>query len=113
MPVKNIENKANEQEIELSEPKDNGASTNGELLAAQNDVEIEIAPEKEDSDTESSSSSSSHNDKLDANNEEVIDTQAVENISKVEVQKSYAQLITPSGFNAGFGSEVANDNDSM
>jgi len=111
LPDHNTHNKTEDQEVESSEPEDKRDLTNGESVETPYVAETENnkISEKADSESESSSSSSDDHDEED-NEEEIVHTQAAENLSKAEVQKSYAQLITPSGFNPGAGLEVANDN---
>lgn len=111
LPDHNTHNKTEDQEVESSEPEDKRDLTNGESVETPYVAETENSKisEKADSESESSSSSSDDHDEED-NEEEIVHTQAAENLSKAEVQKSYAQLITPSGFNPGAGLEVANDN---
>jgi len=92
-----------EQEIESFEPEENEGLTNGDMVETLNVAETTNGHKSENSGSDSTSSSSSDDhDEIEVNDEVPVYDR--------EFPKSYAQLVTPSGFNPGAGLEVANDN---
>ena len=98
-----VDHQNGEQEIESFEPEENEGLTNGDMVETLNVAETTNGHKSENSGSDSTSSSSSDDhDEIEVNDEVPVYDR--------EFPKSYAQLVTPSGFNPGAGLEVANDN---